>query len=50
MIAERLHVSVDDAFDALRHHARNNNQRLADVARNIVDTTLDPNLLRPPSR
>jgi GAF domain-containing protein len=45
MIAERRHVPVDDAFATLRHHARRTNQRLADVARSIVDGTLAPELL-----
>jgi GAF domain-containing protein len=45
MIAERHHVSVDDAFHTLRQHARRNNHRLADVARSIVDGTLDANHL-----
>jgi GAF domain-containing protein len=48
MIAERRHVPIDDAFATLRHHARRTNQRLADVARSIVDGTLDPDLLDPP--
>jgi GAF domain-containing protein len=47
MIAERRHLPIDDAFATLRHHARGTNQRLADVARTIVDGTLDPNLLDP---
>jgi GAF domain-containing protein len=49
MIAERRHVPVDGAFATLRHHARRNNQRLADVARAIVDGTIDPDLLDRPA-
>jgi GAF domain-containing protein len=48
MIAERRRLPMDAAFAALRHHARNNNLRLADVARTIVDGSLDPNDLDPP--
>ena len=42
MIAERQHIPVDEAFDRLRRHARNHNLRLADVARDTVDGTIDP--------
>jgi GAF domain-containing protein len=42
IIAERHQVPVDDAFDRLRRHARNNNQRLADVARDTVSGDIDP--------
>jgi len=31
----------------LRHHARRNNLRLADVAGSIVDGTVDPGSLEP---
>jgi GAF domain-containing protein len=36
VIAERDMQSVDEAFLRLRQHARNHNQRLADVARDVV--------------
>jgi GAF domain-containing protein len=42
MIAERQAIPVDEAFDRLRRHARNHNLRLADVARDTVDGTIDP--------
>jgi GAF domain-containing protein len=48
MIAERRHLPIDAAFAMLRNRARRTNQRLADVARDIVDGNLDPNLLDPP--
>jgi GAF domain-containing protein len=48
IIAERRRVPMDAAFATLRHHARGNNLRLADVARSIVDGTLDPDHLDPP--
>ena len=41
IIAERRHASIDAAFTVLRRHARNHNLRLADVARDTVDGTLD---------
>ncbi|MFC0435275.1 ANTAR domain-containing protein [Kutzneria buriramensis] len=36
ILAERLQVSVDDAFSTLRRHARSNNLKLDDVARAVV--------------
>ena len=38
-LAERLGVDVNQAFTLLRDHARNNNQRLSDLARAFVDGT-----------
>jgi AmiR/NasT family two-component response regulator len=35
-LAERLGVDMDAAFNLLREHARNSNQRLTDVARTFV--------------
>jgi AmiR/NasT family two-component response regulator len=49
MIGERRHLPMDEAFALLRHHARRNNLRLADVARSIVDGTIDPSTLDPPT-
>lgn len=40
IIAERNRVHVDDAFEAIRHHARSTNTRIGDVARDIVDGRL----------
>jgi len=48
MVGERRHLPMDEAFTVLRHHARRNNLRLADVARHIVDSTIDPDTLDPP--
>ncbi len=42
MIAQREHLTVDQAFARLRKHARNHNQRLTDLAAHIVDGTVDP--------
>ena len=40
MVAQRDGLSTEQAFSLLRGHARNNNLRLADVARDIIDGTL----------
>jgi AmiR/NasT family two-component response regulator len=50
MIGERRQLPMDEAFALLRHHARRNNLRLADLARSIVDGTIDPNALDPSPR
>jgi GAF domain-containing protein len=39
IVAERLHLDVDDAFALLRSGARNNNRRLSDLARAIIEGT-----------
>ncbi|MFP3988910.1 GAF and ANTAR domain-containing protein [Streptomyces sp. E11-3] len=38
ILTERLNCSVDDAFTLLRHHARRNQIKLTDLARQIVDS------------
>jgi AmiR/NasT family two-component response regulator len=40
MIAERLAISVDDAFGMLRRYARNNNAKLTEVAAAVVNDGL----------
>jgi ANTAR domain/GAF domain len=40
VIAERARIDTGEAFTRLRHHARSNNLRLADVARDVADGTL----------
>jgi transcriptional regulator with GAF, ATPase, and Fis domain len=42
ILAERRGVDLDTAFSTLRGHARDNNQRLADVARSIAEGGADP--------
>jgi len=42
IIAERQHLDMEAAFASLRQHARNNNQRLSDVAAAVVAGTLEP--------
>ena len=46
MLAERHQISADDAFTQLRTYARTNNKRLADVARNTLDGSLDPTTIK----
>jgi GAF domain-containing protein len=48
MVAARARVPMDQAFTRLRSHARNHNQRLADVASNVVEGTLDPDTMAAP--
>jgi GAF domain-containing protein len=50
MVAERADLSMEDAFAALRNHARRNNLRLADVANDVIGGRLSAaTLLAPPS-
>jgi GAF domain-containing protein len=50
MVAERRDLTMEQAFAALRDHARNHNLRLVDVARDVVDGALvAPSLDRPPA-
>ena len=50
MVAEREGVDMEQAFVALRNHARNHNLRLADVARDVIAGTLAAagSIVRPP--
>lgn len=45
MLGERAHISMDLAFRRLRAHARGHNQRLSDVAQELIDGRLDVTLL-----
>jgi len=49
VIAERADVDLAEAFSRLRSHARNRNRRLTDVARAVIDGTLDPQAWAPPA-
>ena len=42
MVAQRAQLRMDDAFTLLRGHARRNNLRLSDFARQVVARELDP--------
>jgi GAF domain-containing protein len=49
VISERAGLDMEQSFSALRTYARNENLRLVDVAREVVDGTLAPSALdRPP--
>ena len=47
VLAHHTGLSMDQAFNQLRGHARGTNQRLSEVARAIADRTLDPRAVRP---
>jgi transcriptional regulator with GAF, ATPase, and Fis domain len=51
ILAERLGLSVSDAFDLMRQYARSHNRRLREVAHDIVDDTpvLTPQVTGPPN-
>jgi GAF domain-containing protein len=40
MVGERANLSMEQAFAALRNHARNHNLRLVDVARDVITGTM----------
>jgi GAF domain-containing protein len=40
MVAERENLNMEEAFSALRHHARNHNLRLVDVAEAVIAGSL----------
>jgi GAF domain-containing protein len=52
MVAEREGLDMEQAFAALRNHARNHNLRLVDVAEGVISGTLAAKALdrRPPPR
>ena len=45
ILAERGHIDLDEAFTRLRATARSTNQRLSDLARSVIDGTLDTTTL-----
>ena len=47
VLAQRHGISMDAAFDQLRRYARTRNQRLADVARQLATSKLDPAIVTP---
>jgi GAF domain-containing protein len=47
IVAQSLGIDMDKAFLALRGHARNQNRKIGDVARAVIDRTLQPARLRP---
>jgi AmiR/NasT family two-component response regulator len=42
VLAQRAQVSVGESFNLMRGYARSHGRRLADVARDLVEHTLDP--------
>jgi len=48
VLAERAGLSMESAFEAMRHFARDRNLHLAYVARGVVDRTLAPGALSTP--
>jgi transcriptional regulator with GAF, ATPase, and Fis domain len=42
VLAERAQIGVDAAFERLRGYARRENRRLSDVARDVIEGTLEP--------
>ncbi len=49
VLAERAQIGVDAAFGRLRDHARGQNRRLSDVARELIDGRLDLTTLADPA-
>ena len=47
MVAEREDLNMEQAFSALRNHARNHNLRLVDVAEAVIAGSLPASALRP---
>ncbi|WP_221348229.1 GAF and ANTAR domain-containing protein [Streptomyces beigongshangae] len=47
ILAARADITLNQAFDSLRRHARNNRILLNDVAREVIDTGLTPVTARP---
>lgn len=47
-IAQRVGISIDEAFNRIRKYARDHNLGLTETARRIVDRTLDPQRSRAP--
>lgn len=45
VVAQRFGVGMDVAFDRLRRYARHHNLRLAELARQVVEGELDPDVL-----
>ncbi|GAA5172663.1 GAF and ANTAR domain-containing protein [Pseudonocardia eucalypti] len=50
VLAQHATLPMDQAFDLMRRYARTHNQRLAQVARDLTQRTLDPNTVIPPTR
>jgi AmiR/NasT family two-component response regulator len=42
-LAERAAIGVEEAFHLIRQHARNSGQLLVNVARRVIDGTIETN-------
>jgi transcriptional regulator with GAF, ATPase, and Fis domain len=49
VLSQHGRLDMNQAFDLLRRYARFHNRRLAEVARELADRTLDPGAVRSPS-
>jgi GAF domain-containing protein len=49
VLAENLDISVDEAFQRLRNHARNTNRKLTELARDVAIRRVDPRTLTAPT-
>jgi len=47
VLGERQNVTMEQAFEALRRHARNTNRKLHDVAQGVVDGSTDASAVLP---
>lgn len=45
MVAERLKLGMDDAFNTLRSHARNHNLKLSALAKDVIEGAVPPSAL-----
>jgi AmiR/NasT family two-component response regulator len=45
VLSERGHIEPGEAFTRLRAHARGTHQRLSELARGVIDGTLDTTTL-----
>jgi GAF domain-containing protein len=50
VLAASAGIDMDRAFDLLRRHARNNNLRITDLARQVATRSLDANVVLNPAR
>ncbi|MGW6318142.1 ANTAR domain-containing protein [Streptomyces sp. NPDC055099] len=48
LLAARQNITLNHAFDALRHHARDHRMLLSNVARDVIDRDFTPAI--PPAR
>ncbi|MFH8410162.1 ANTAR domain-containing protein [Streptomyces sp. NPDC018019] len=48
ILAERWNTSLDDAFDAVRRHARRNHLRLSELCRQVIAGDIDTGEIPPP--